>query len=41
VAAKTAIEIAVDIIHVPDPAKGECADPVNGAAIMGKEGPDP
>ncbi len=26
---------------VPDPGMGECADPVNGAAILGKEGPDP
>jgi hypothetical protein len=26
---------------VPDPGKGGCADPVNGAAILGKEGPDP
>ncbi len=26
---------------VPDPGKGVCADPVNGAAILGKEGPDP
>ncbi len=29
------------IVNVPDPGKGVCADPVNGAAIMGKEGPDP
>jgi hypothetical protein len=30
--------------HTPivlDPGKGVCADPVNGAAILGKEGPDP
>ncbi len=26
---------------VPDPGKGVCADPVNEAAILGKEGPDP
>ncbi len=26
---------------VPDPGKGVCADPVNGAAILGKEGPSP
>jgi hypothetical protein len=26
---------------VPDPGKGVCADPVNGVAILGKEGPDP
>ncbi len=26
---------------VPDPGEGVCADPVNGAAILGKEGPDP
>jgi hypothetical protein len=26
---------------VPDPSKGVCADPVNGAAILGKGGPDP
>jgi hypothetical protein len=24
------------MITVPDPGKGECADPVNGAAILGK-----
>ncbi len=29
------------LIHVPDPNKGVCADPVNGAAILGKEGPGP
>jgi hypothetical protein len=29
------------ILSVPDPGKGVCADPVNGAAILGKEGPDP
>jgi hypothetical protein len=28
-------------VCVPDPGKGVCADPVNGAAILGKEGPDP
>ncbi len=26
---------------VLDPGKGVCVDPVNGAAILGKEGPDP
>ncbi len=26
---------------VPDSGKGVCADPVNRAAILGKEGPDP
>jgi hypothetical protein len=30
-----------DDVTVPDPGKGVCADPVNGAAILGKEGPDP
>jgi hypothetical protein len=25
---------------VPDPGKGVCADPVNGAAILGKGGPE-
>ncbi len=29
------------IRSVPDPGKGVCVDPVNGAAILGKEGPDP
>jgi hypothetical protein len=29
------------IITVPHPGKGVCADPVNGAAILGKEGPEP
>ncbi len=29
------------VVGVPDPGKGVCADPVNGAAILGKEGPDP
>jgi hypothetical protein len=28
-------------IGVPDPGKGVCADLVNGAAILGKEGSDP
>jgi hypothetical protein len=28
-------------VHVPDPGKGVCADPVNGGAILGKGGPDP
>jgi hypothetical protein len=32
--------ISINII-VPDPGKGVCADPVNRAAILGKEGPDP
>ncbi len=26
---------------VPDPGKGVCGDPVNGAAILEKGGPDP
>ncbi len=30
-----------EIIIVPDPGKGVCADPVNGAAILGKGGLDP
>ncbi len=29
------------LLPVPDPGKGVCADPVNGAAILGKGGPDP
>ncbi len=29
------------ILTVPDPGKGVCADPVNRAAMLGKEGPDP
>jgi hypothetical protein len=29
-----------NIVHVPDPGKGVCADPVNGAAILGKGGPE-
>jgi hypothetical protein len=28
-------------VIVPDPGKGECADPVNGGAILGKGGSDP
>jgi hypothetical protein len=30
-----------EIVFVPDPGKGECAGPVNGSPILGKEGPDP
>ncbi len=30
-----------NILSVPDPGKGVCADPVNGGAILGKGGPDP
>ncbi len=29
------------VVIVPVPGKGVCADPLNGAAILGKEGPDP
>jgi hypothetical protein len=28
-------------VPVPDPGKGVCADPVNGAAILERGGPDP
>jgi hypothetical protein len=28
------------VVSVPDPGKGVCADPVNGAAILGKGGPE-
>ncbi len=28
-------------LSASDPGKGVCADPVNRAAILGKEGPDP
>ncbi len=30
-----------NIIHVADPGKGECADPVNRDAILGKGGTSP
>ncbi len=29
------------VVNVPDPCKGVCADPVNGVAILGREGLDP
>ncbi len=29
------------IIHVSDPGKGVCADPVDGGAILERGGPDP
>jgi hypothetical protein len=34
-------EDKIQIVIVPDPGKGVCADPVNGGAILGKGGPDP
>ncbi len=35
------VDFNYSCVLVPDPGKGVCADPVNGAAILGKEGPDP
>jgi hypothetical protein len=31
----------IELVIVPDPRKGVCADPANGGAILGKGGPDP
>ncbi len=33
--------VPLQLLVVPDPGKGVCADPVNGVAILGKGGPDP